>query len=369
MPEAKQSIMMCNLSKLITLAAAGFLITVLASAAARAQDGSSLTPFSPGAEGSSVQSAPHPATSGPQPKLEVINPTYDFGTVLNGVPVQHTFVIKNVGPGKLIIGQVMASCGCTAAKPTRSELAPGQTSEINVSLATGVLSGHDSHAVTLMTNDPKSPMTTLTMVGEVKTQVTAVPAEIDFGKLPHGQAAARDLIVRPLKAQGFVIERVVNSNPNIKIERQGAGSDHSVKYKVLLAKSAPVGPFVDTVEIKNNRAPLSVAVFGNVTGPITADPPQVSFGIVPHFGSAERIVRITNLSQRPVKLMGISSTSSSVGAEIEPVTPGKEYKLTLILRKNTPDGQLRGQLVIKTDDPEQQEVTIPYYGIVGHFKG
>ncbi|MBF6567445.1 MAG: DUF1573 domain-containing protein [Candidatus Binataceae bacterium] len=369
MPEANQNIMMCNLPKLIKLAAAGFLITGLASAAAIAQDGSSLTPFSHGAAGSSVQGAPQPVTSGPQPKLEAINPTYDFGTVLNGAPVKHSFLIKNAGPGKLIIGPVMASCGCTAAKPTRTELNPGETSEINVTLATGVLSGHDSHTVTLTSNDPKAPMTTLTMVGEVKAQVTAVPAEIDFGKIPHGRAAARDLIVTPLKGQGFAIERLVNANPNVKIERQGVGPDRSMRYKVLLANSTPVGPFVDTVEIRNNRAPLSVAVFGNVTGPITVDPPQVSFGIVPHFGSAERIVRITNLGSRPVKLIGMSSTSSSVGAEIEPVTPGKEYKLTLILRKNTPDGQLRGQLVIKTDDPEQQEVTIPYYGIVGRFTG
>ena len=50
---------------------------------------------------------------------------------------------------------------------------------------------------------------------------------------------------------------------------------------------------------------------------------------------------------------------------VEPVTSGKEYKVTVLLRKNTPDGQLHGQLVIKTDDPEQESVTIPYYGIVG----
>jgi len=30
---------------------------------------------------------------------------------------------------------------------------------------------------------------------------------------------------------------------------------------------------------------------------------------------------------------------------------------------------LRGMLAIKTDDPHQQDVQIPFYGIVGSFKG
>jgi Protein of unknown function (DUF1573)/Flagellar-associated PapD-like len=309
--------------------------------------------------------APKAAPSGPQPKLEVIDPTYNYGVVLNGPPVSHVFKLKNAGQGKLIIGQVLASCGCTAAKPTRTELGPGESSEIVVTLATTALSGHSSHTVSIATNDPTHPITTLTMVGDVQLQVTATPADIDFGKVTHGQGATREVVVTALKASGFKVEKITNSNPNIKVERQAAAKDDAVTLKVSLANTMPVGAFVDTLDIATNRVPLKVAVYGNVSGAISVDPPQVSFGIVPHQGSAERIVRITNSGQRLVKLLGMKSSNSSVGASIEPVTPGKEYKLTMLLRKNTPDGQLHGQLTIKTDDPEQQSLTIPFYGIVG----
>ncbi len=305
---------------------------------------------------------------GPAPSLEVPEATYNFGTVINGPPVTHVFKLKNAGQGRLIIGKVLPSCGCTAAQPTKTELGPGETSEIQVTLATSALSGHSGHTVVVATNDPKHPTVTLTMVGDVKLQVAANPTDLDFGKVPRGQSQVREVVLTPLKPKGFAISKITNSNPNLKVEQEGApGSDGSVKLKVSLAGTMPVGAFVDTLDIANNRAPVRIAVYGTVTGAITVDPPQVSFGIVPHLGSAERIVRITNSGARPLKLLGMESSNSSVGASVEPVTPGKEYKVTVLLRKNTPDGQLHGQLTIKTDDPEEQSVTIPYYGIVGKF--
>lgn len=314
--------------------------------------------------------ASHTAPKGPQPKLEIVDPTYDFGTVLNGPPVSHVFKLTNAGQGKLIIGQVLPSCGCTAAKPSRTELGPGESSEIAVTLATSALSGHSGHTVMIATNDPNHPMATLTMVGDVRLQVTATPSDVDFGKVARGQAVVREVTLTALKQPGFEVGTISNSNPNLKIERiSSAAADGGVTLKVSLVGSMPVGPFVDTVDVPTNRVPVKIGVYGTVTGPISVDPPQVSFGIVPHMGSAERIVRITNSSQRPVKLLGMASSNSSVGASVEPVTPGKEYKVTVLLRKNTPDGQLHGQLEIKTDDPDQQNLTIPYFGIVGKLTG
>ena len=131
----------------------------------------------------------------------------------------------------------------------------------------------------------------------------------------------------------------------------------------------PAGPFNDIVKVANSRAPLEIAVFGTVVGDLTVMPPQVSFGIVPHHASVLRTIRLTNSGDRTVKVIGVSSTSQSVMAVVEAVTPGKVYRITLQLRPNTPDGKLLGALAIKTDDPQQQTLQVPFYGIVGSFKG
>jgi Protein of unknown function (DUF1573) len=106
-----------------------------------------------------------------------------------------------------------------------------------------------------------------------------------------------------------------------------------------------------------------------VQGNLTVKPAQISFGVVPHHQGTLRIVRLVNAGTRPVKVTGITSSSSNVSATVEPVSAGKEYKITLSLRPDTPDGALRGQVAITTDDPEQQTLNLPFYGIIGSFRG
>ncbi len=65
-----------------------------------------------------------------------------------------------------------------------------------------------------------------------------------------------------------------------------------------------------------------------------------------------------------MRVTSVSSSNASVSATVEPITLGKEYKVTLALRPNTPDGALRGLIAITTDDPQQQTVSFPYFGIV-----
>jgi len=130
----------------------------------------------------------------------------------------------------------------------------------------------------------------------------------------------------------------------------------------------PVGPFDDTVKITNNRVPLQVDVFGNVTGDLNIDPAQVSFGLVPHGQDVVRIFKLSNQGPHPVKVLDVASSSPAVEATAEPVAAGKEYRVTVTLKHGTPDGQLRGNLTIKTDDPEQATLSVPFYAIVGNYR-
>ena len=139
--------------------------------------------------------------------------------------------------------------------------------------------------------------------------------------------------------------------------------------KVSLLKTMPLGAFDDSIKVTTNRVPLNVDVFGTVTGDLSVDPMQVSFGIVPRGQDIIRLVKLSNAGAHPVKVLDVKSSSPSVVASAEPVADGKEYKLTVMLRRGTPDGQLRGQLTIKTDDPDEATISLPFYAIVGQYKG
>jgi hypothetical protein len=336
------------------------IIGLIASAPAAAQDG--MNPLIPGGD-----SAP----PGQAPKAVVDTPLYDFGSALEGTMVKHTFTIKNTGQGYLEIRGVKTSCGCTTGDPSKTHVAPGDTSEIAVAFDTHFQKGHQVRTITASTNDPDNPQVAMTMQGIVKKQVEAQPGEVAFGDVKRGSEQTKEVVVNDLNpARGaFSVGPVSNSNASIKVEQEKRPDGKpGALLKVSLLKSMPLGPFDDTIKIMTNRVPLQVDVFGTVTGDLNVDPAQVSFGIVPRGQDIVRIFKLSNQGPKPVKVLEVASSSPAVGATAEAVTPGKEYKVTVTLRHGTPDGQLRGNLTIKTDDPDQATLNVPFYAIVGQFK-
>lgn len=57
---------------------------------------------------------------------------HDFGTINEGVEVEHDFVFKNTGTQPLIISDAKASCGCTIPEWTKDPVMPGQEGKLKV---------------------------------------------------------------------------------------------------------------------------------------------------------------------------------------------------------------------------------------------
>jgi hypothetical protein len=303
--------------------------------------------------------------------VSVDQPVFAFGTVYNGNDVKHVFRLKSVGTVPLVIGGVETSCGCTAAEPSKRNVPPGAESDIAVTFDTHADKGPATRIVTVFTNDPKHEQLQLTLKGDVKPQVDVTPTPVTFDKVKHGTQISREVTVTDTRNdRSFKVGPISNSNRDIQVsQRPLPDGKPGAVLQITLLKTMQAGPFNDMVKIATSRTTVDLPVYGTVLGNINVAPPQISFGIVPHNESALRIVRLTNSGDRLVKVIGISSTNPSVTAASEPVKEGKEYKITVQLRPDTPDGTLRGTLAIKTDDPGQQTLQVPFYGIVGTFRG
>jgi len=130
------------------------------------------------------------------PKVAVQQSSHDFGDIKQGDVVTHSFLISNNGGDILVIKDVKASCGCTAAKPDKNELKPGESTNILVSFNSKGRKGPQTKVVTVTTNDPEQPSVTLTFQGNVI--VTETPdsnegakiffpeTQHDFGKVDEG---------------------------------------------------------------------------------------------------------------------------------------------------------------------------------------
>lgn len=74
-------------------------------------------------------------TTGEQPDMPQITfdeQDFNFGTVIQGEKVSHSFGYTNTGTANLVISNVKASCGCTVPKWTKEPVKPGGTGYVEI---------------------------------------------------------------------------------------------------------------------------------------------------------------------------------------------------------------------------------------------
>lgn len=86
------------------------------------------------------------------PRITFAEDTKDFGDIVQGDKVSHTFEFENTGTEPLILSNVLTTCGCTATSWPREPIAPGETSKIEVSFNSTGKKGRQNKVVTVVSN-------------------------------------------------------------------------------------------------------------------------------------------------------------------------------------------------------------------------
>ncbi len=101
------------------------------------------------------------------PKAVITPTSYDFGNIVQDSVVTFKFAITNEGDSELKITKVSASCGCTAVMPEKTELIPGESTNIIGSFDSKGKLGQQIKAVFIETNDPKNPKLLFRLTGNI----------------------------------------------------------------------------------------------------------------------------------------------------------------------------------------------------------
>jgi hypothetical protein len=132
------------------------------------------------------------------PKASSQQKEFDFGTIEQGQIAKHNFMLVNNGDDILKINDVHASCGCTAAKPDKNELAPGESTNIQVEFNSAGRMGKQEKMIYVKTNDPNNKEIVFKLIGNVlessalkdslpAPQLYFLETQHDFGKVREGQ--------------------------------------------------------------------------------------------------------------------------------------------------------------------------------------
>lgn len=200
------------------------------------------------------------------PKLVFSETTHDIGRVDAGRQVTAAYAFRNTGGLDLSIDNVRAACSCTAAVPAARVIPPGGTGAIDVTFDTAREHGHAAHTITVYSNDPAQPVTTLTLVADVDAALAAEPPELYIGHVRRGEAAPNS--VRLLGPEARALGAIETTGTVLGASLSGNGSAGKPPVlRVAINAHAPLGRFRESVLVhtQNSRQPpLAIPVVGVV---------------------------------------------------------------------------------------------------------
>jgi hypothetical protein len=318
------------------------------------------------------------------PRLTIVEPVKDYGTIPKGEKLDWSFVVKNTGDGDLQIIAAKPGCGCTVADFDKV-IKPGESGKVTAHVDTSAFAGPIAKTVTLETNDPTTPTSQLTIHAVVKPYVEAFPAGFVRFNLLQGEADTQTVTIYSDEDDPFQVTNVEVPAPApgkdawIKASYEkitneadlapNVGKPGQAQYRVKITVGGPdanVGPLAEKVRIVTNskhQPEYLVSVSGVVRPPFRVEPSALNFGeVTPTDVAATRMVMLHSNNMKTPESFVVSKAESSNSAVVTSVKPGAnkgEYEVTLQIAKDAKPGDLDGTVKIFTNDKVIPVVTVP----------
>jgi hypothetical protein len=316
------------------------------------------------------------------PRLTVVDPVKDFGTVAKGEKLTWAFTVKNTGTTDLEITAARPACGCTVAEFDKV-IKPGASGKVVANVDTSGFTGPIAKAVTLETNDPTNPAAQVTIHAVVKPYVEAYPAGFVRYNLLQGDAEKQSVMLYSEEEEPFEITKIETPQDWIRAEVVKLEKDQLVpsvgragqsQYRVNVTVGGPdakIGPIAEKIHVVTNsrhQPDYWISVTGVIRPTIRIEPTGVNFGEVsPTDTAATRsvILRSNNLkAPESFVVTKAESLAPGVKANVKATANKGEYEVTLEVAKDAKVGDIDGAVKIYTSDQIHSVVTIPIKGTV-----
>ncbi len=305
------------------------------------------------------------------PKITGEHSVYDFGQVVKGAKVTHTFVIKNGGKEPLIVNKIDNPCDCFSAKFDRT-IDPGKEGRIHVTIDTSKQQGPLFLTGIINTNDPDRPVTHLTVKGLVKGPITLLPQDHFALTAVHGENKVHHLFLeinrpKPLKVRGIESTSELFT-PRVETVTPGK------KYRITIKASgnADVGLHRGTVNIKtddpqNPVIPIDGSVL--ILSSVAIEPGTLFLSRMSPEEAMKGMkkdswkVTLKSVHRQEFSVVDVTSEAPYLGATYRPLDDKKSYELLVEVKPNTvlKQGKYFADLVVKTTLPDAQSVKVPVF--------
>lgn len=365
------------LSKRISVVMMAILVTLTASLTFAATGGKT-TKAKKSGTASVAKTADSAKDADKAPRLTIVEPVKDYGTVSKGEKLDWAFTVKNTGTSDLQIIAARPGCGCTVADFDKV-VKPGQTGKVTAHVDTTAFTGPIAKSVTLETNDPTTPTSQLTIHAVVKPYVEAYPAGFVRYNMLQGDAEMQTLTLYSEEDEPFEIIRIEGPADWVKVAYSkitneadrvpNVGKAGQNQYKLNITVGGPdakIGPMAEKLKVVTNskhQPEYPITITGVIRPTLRVEPTALNFGeVAPNDAAATRMVLLhSNDTKTPERFQVTKAESSlpSITASVKPGANKGEFEVNLQVARDAKPGDVDGTVKIYTNDRISPIITVP----------
>jgi len=191
-----------------------------------------------------------------QAKIKFESTEVDFGEIESGKVVDVEYKFENAGDSLLVIKNIAASCGCTAAKLEKKEYQPGEKGTLSVKFYSRGYNGKVTKTITISTNDKSNVYTRLKITGKISLKDFAAievgPDRIDFKEVVLEKKYSEKIKIKNAGSIDLRIIEVTHS-PEIwpEFSQKVIAPDEEIDVNIVF-KPMQKGRFATFLKIRSN---------------------------------------------------------------------------------------------------------------------
>jgi hypothetical protein len=298
--------------------------------------------------------------------------SFDFGDMGQKETRTGIVTVTNEGAGLLTIKEVKAECGCTVPTLAKDSLAPGESTEIEVTFNSKKFHGTVIKAVNIISNDPLNPQVDVMITAVVNTPLIIEPVNqrIGFTRSQRGQTFTKHVTFTATQASELEIsaDKTRQGLFDIKPVNSYEGNPQVAILEITVPPDIIPGRHRDYVRVKTNiedMPTVDIEMQAWITQALTASPEEVNFRYKKKF---IQTVRISPFEKgMKFKVTGAEIDLPEISVEVIETIPNEETKVILEgkpvdgsdPRAQKSEGKIKGTLTIHTDLLELPVLKVP----------
>lgn len=295
---------------------------------------------------------------------------YNYGTIIEGTLVNHTFEFTNNGTKILIVREIRSTCGCTVAGDYDKEVKPGQNGKIPIVLDTSGFDGYLAKSVVVKTNVPGNPDFILTLEGTVQVPVSVNPKLLSLGNIERDRTAplVGTITIANRLPVPFAITGITVSNSNVETKIEILKDGFVYSLGVTVKPPFKYGQVMETILVKTNSkiSPEINTQFSYYMEPMVKAFPNPLFVDKDDIAKGkEQLIHIECEPGPDMRIVDFSVNNNKVTVSLKEVERGRRYTLVLKFLKNftfDPANTLTVEFKAQ-NTPDEPVIRIPVLGM------